>query len=270
MNSPPNSPNPHVGNEELSAFIDSELDATERTMVEDHLKHCGTCRSDLESLRKANSALASLPPPKLSADASRALRQSVRDKASPGRLRFRWGAAAGVVGLAAAVIIGILVIPNLRGDPGLVGTAPETLLASSYDDDKELAEAVEQDPTVKEALGRYTVGDVGVAQDEEVSRLTGEEDSAASEEAPESSEGSLFGESEATTQEGCLRLVLSKLPYAMIPILTKPITYKGTESWLYVFAWTNQQRDDAPLDRIQIWVMDRTGCNQLYYLSFRP
>lgn len=260
---------PHADTEALSAFIDGELGAEERLATTEHLRVCDACRAELESLRRANAMLASLPPKSLSSEASRELRKAVLEKAPGRRRRQRWGAVAGAIGLAAAVLIGVVVLPDLLGRPGTVDEEAAELAAfpSSFADASELEAAVRDDPEVTRALDAYTVSDVAGTQESEVGRLSAPSE-AEQADAPSGS-ASLEADSSPTTQEGCLRLVLSKVDYPMIPVLSRSITYQGVDSFLYVFAWTDDDRPDAPLDRIQIWVMTASECTQQLYLSYR-
>ncbi|MGO8949093.1 MAG: zf-HC2 domain-containing protein [Ktedonobacterales bacterium] len=51
--------------EELSAYLDSELDETERATLEQHLSTCEECRRALEELRQTRALLRALPEPAL-------------------------------------------------------------------------------------------------------------------------------------------------------------------------------------------------------------
>ena len=45
----------------LSAFLDGQLSARQRSRVEKHLQECAACREELESLRQTVSLLRSAP-----------------------------------------------------------------------------------------------------------------------------------------------------------------------------------------------------------------
>ncbi len=47
--------------EKLSAFIDHELGAGDRYLIEAHLRHCPACEKEVESLRKLNALLDEVP-----------------------------------------------------------------------------------------------------------------------------------------------------------------------------------------------------------------
>lgn len=50
-----------IGDEELNAYIDGELDAAARARVEAHLESCAACREAVDELRTVSQALQALP-----------------------------------------------------------------------------------------------------------------------------------------------------------------------------------------------------------------
>jgi hypothetical protein len=53
----------HLDSEQLSAYLDREVEAVEARALESHLAHCAACRSRLESLRGVVHRLGRLDPP---------------------------------------------------------------------------------------------------------------------------------------------------------------------------------------------------------------
>ncbi len=49
--------------EKLSAFIDNELGAGDRHLVEEHIRHCPACAKEADSLRKISALLDEIPAP---------------------------------------------------------------------------------------------------------------------------------------------------------------------------------------------------------------
>lgn len=113
----------HV-HDELSAYLDGELDHAARAAVDAHLPGCASCRATLDALRATIADLALLSEPEPSAFESQMLRRRLqRERARPARLVR----AAAAVSAAAAVLAGIVVISN---QPALDGSGGKTLDAS--------------------------------------------------------------------------------------------------------------------------------------------
>ena len=55
-----NGPHDH---ERLSAYLDDEIDSSERDAVESHLAECGSCRELVNDLRTLDAAIAAEPVP---------------------------------------------------------------------------------------------------------------------------------------------------------------------------------------------------------------
>ncbi len=91
--------------EQLSAYVDGELDADARARLEEHLPGCAECRTTLDALRATVTELRALDEPAPSQHESWALRAAIaRAKARPAR----WGRAAVALGGVAAVVIGFV------------------------------------------------------------------------------------------------------------------------------------------------------------------
>lgn len=280
----------HETNEALSAYLDDEVDEAQRARIEVHLQMCTECSATRARLQGAAGATAALPEVTPTADESRAIRLAVIERAAKSR-RFApraWALIGGVAVVAAGVAgYGLL----NRGGPENVtqaGTAEGPALA--FLSEREVKITVESLKEVKQGAGRYTVDDVGAKQSKALASF----DTSADDEAAESTTTSrtTYGatSSEARTGEkqpasgiaragpeadlgDCLRIVLSSQPYPMMPVLARAATFKDAPAWLLVYAWTASTDPNAPLDRIQVWLVDRTRCSPdaaLYYASFKP
>lgn len=100
--------------EELSAYLDGELNAAETAEVRAHLDGCAQCRADLDSLRQAAEGVKALPRATAPAD----LRDKVmtRLEAEPARERSHWRHWRTWWGAAAAVVIGLAIMLFYRPD----------------------------------------------------------------------------------------------------------------------------------------------------------
>ncbi len=100
--------------EQLSAYVDGELDSPARAELEAHFKTCSSCRARLEGLRQTVYAVRSLPmetPPRaFSVPAQR--RQS-----------WRWAPVGWIGGTAAALLVIAVGISQLHGLGGVSNTA---------------------------------------------------------------------------------------------------------------------------------------------------
>ena len=56
-----NAQHAHIGIEQLSAYLDNQVTAAERTRTETHLRDCATCQAELHSLRQTVTLLRALP-----------------------------------------------------------------------------------------------------------------------------------------------------------------------------------------------------------------
>ena len=102
--------------ERLSAFLDDEVDEREALAVTRHLRACDDCRDELEQLRRARSALRSLP----SVEAPLSFMVESVLLGPPERHRGH-----SVVGLGLAVAAGVLLVAAfaLGGESG--GVTPD-------------------------------------------------------------------------------------------------------------------------------------------------
>jgi hypothetical protein len=106
----------------LSAYIDDEVNADERTLVEAHLATCAACAQDLTTLRGTVALVGQLP--QVAAPRPFTVRESdvrpVRDTARPAWWRLPW--AQGLVG-AVAVLLLVVVVSGVvvLGRGGMVG-----------------------------------------------------------------------------------------------------------------------------------------------------
>jgi hypothetical protein len=99
---------PHAELDQLSAYVDGELDAPERTALEAHLPSCAECRSTLDALRATIADLASLPEPVPSEQDSWALRSAIARARAPVKTWHRAAWAAGAVAAALVALIAIV------------------------------------------------------------------------------------------------------------------------------------------------------------------
>jgi len=110
----------HLQDELLTAALDGTLSAADREAVDAHLEVCSQCRGDLELARGARTALRSLPdemrPPVDVAAAVGAEIAGGGASADAPTAPPRWYRAAGLVAAAAAIVLGVMILPRVTGD----------------------------------------------------------------------------------------------------------------------------------------------------------
>ena len=103
--------NNHPEPEQLSAYVDGELDGRERDDLEQHLTGCSVCSATVRAIRATLADMRALPTPAPSEKDSWALRVAISKARKRPAARYRaWVAAAGV----AAGIIALVVVTNGR------------------------------------------------------------------------------------------------------------------------------------------------------------
>lgn len=89
----------------LSAYLDAELDAPQRAVVEEHLRSCATCRRELAALQDMESLLKDTIPQEPSTAFTRALERRIVERVRPRSRRRILDLAPIFAPLAAAVVL---------------------------------------------------------------------------------------------------------------------------------------------------------------------
>ena len=101
-----------IRDEELSAYVDGQLDAAAGARLEAHIESCAACRDMLTELRAVRAALAALP--RSSAPRSFALREEdVRPRASAGAFATLGVAPALLGGVATVALVAFVVLVGI-------------------------------------------------------------------------------------------------------------------------------------------------------------
>lgn len=93
----------------LSAWLDGELTLSERARVEEHVRTCARCAADVDTLRRTQQLVRSLPVRAVPEHVAPARRVPAPPPAPPVRRRARVAASVAAVGLVlsgAAVVVG--------------------------------------------------------------------------------------------------------------------------------------------------------------------
>jgi len=127
--------------ERLDAYVDDELDASERDAFELHLATCERCRLEVADLEVMHASLGEIPPEALldgpPDDADLLLRRVLREVAQEGGgsgLRRRGVAALAVTAAAVAVLAGGVSVGRLAESPAPAQPSAAGVRASSSTD----------------------------------------------------------------------------------------------------------------------------------------
>lgn len=267
----------HEEIELLSAHLDGETTEAERRRIDLHLAACPQCAARRAALASASRAVASLPEVAPTPDESRAIRLGVLGRAGP-RPLWRSPRLLGALSAAAVAALAFAGISTLRSRPERTGTlleagGPPVAAAPvrDFQSDEEVREAVADDPRVIAGVDRYTVADVGTRQAAALEALGRSEPAPAETAAAERAPAAALGDAGERSAGDCLGEILRSQPYPMMPLVARPSGFKGTPAWLLVYAFTNEQGNEkARLDRVQVWLVTRTGCSPLHFSRFKP
>jgi hypothetical protein len=127
--------------DQLSAYIDGELDASAAERLERHLAECGRCRQEMEQLRATVAALQELPavePPRsFTLSPERVAPRPPMPVASP----LAFGARIAAAGVAAALAVVLIVDLGDFGGDGVTddATAPQMMRSEADEEESEAA-----------------------------------------------------------------------------------------------------------------------------------
>lgn len=260
----------HLDAETLSAYIDEEVELTERDRIDSHITRCSDCQKVLELLRGAASAVSRMDDVVVTPDEHRLIRQAVLD-ARPG-IR-RWGPIWGLAGVTALVVVGVFGFLRLQtqsndatnGTAGKLLSDPQRTGSFDFVSDEQIRSVVASQGQVADGIDKFTVADVGTQQEPAIlSALS----SSRSIGLPRTGDGEAGSRStseafDPTAAQVCIRKVLRSQPYPMIPLLAAQATYKQKSAWLLVYAFTADQTSTSRLDRAQIWLISPEECARL-------
>ncbi|MCH8920484.1 MAG: zf-HC2 domain-containing protein [Chloroflexi bacterium] len=157
--------------DQLSAYIDGELDASAAERLERHLAECGRCRQEMEQLRATVAALQGLPavePPRsFTLSPERAALRPPLPMASP----LAFGARIAAAGVAAALAVVLVVDIGDFGGDGVTeeATAPQ-MLSEADENELEAASGATTTDGALDAPAAEAGGGVATTAGEEAER----------------------------------------------------------------------------------------------------
>ena len=259
----------HRHPEQLTAFLDGELDAQERSEIEAHLETCEECRGIVEALRATVSDLVLMPAPLPSPQDSWALRSAIlRERATvrpPARRWQRIAMASGAVAAAAIAFVVIIIATNGGGGKSNIARNKTALAnASVYQTDANYDALSAQARLYALAGGANSARAPGAGEAPSASS----QDSGAARTlsgAPSTSDAETFAflsrssEKLSATPDDlaqCAQVVRDATTGDFQALEFEIAQYEGKPAFLLFF---------RAGDRIELWVMARGTCDLLYF-----
>ncbi len=127
--------------DQLSAYIDGELDASAAERLERHLAECGRCRQEMEQLRATITALQELPAVELPRSFTLSPERVAPRPRMPVASPLAFGARIAAAGVAAALAVVLVVDLGDFGGDGVTDEATAPQMMRSEADGEELEAA---------------------------------------------------------------------------------------------------------------------------------
>ena len=174
----------------LSAYIDDEVTADERLLVERHLVDCARCTQELETLRQTVSWLRAMPPVAVPRPLTLRMEDVGLSPAEPPRRRSWWQAVAAPVwvGAAAALACVLLVGGGLllnRAAPVQIAHQPQTAVTAAAAEKTAAPAPLAMEESAAEPEMAVAESDASVANEAELTASTWDETSLAEDEEAE-------------------------------------------------------------------------------------
>ncbi|HEX2027653.1 MAG TPA: hypothetical protein VHF25_06605 [Nitriliruptorales bacterium] len=292
--------------ERLAAYLAGELPEDERAALEADLDRDSMLRAHLDRIRRADQALAGLPPVEPREGFSGRLRAAVAEElAAPGaphdqladrrsqaRRSAPWralGAAAAAAAVIAVVGVGAGVLlrggSDQAGDVTAHGVAPDTdagpdVVVTTTDNDYDDVElqrlAVGLDPSgvVPPGLGEEQAAPLGRELADELGRSDASSDSEVEATSGEAGAAEGAAPRPATTEppqdvQRCLPQLLESASSPLIPLYVELARYRGERAIVYAFG--AQDPDRGSYRRVEVWAVARSDCQVLSFAQYdRP
>jgi hypothetical protein len=247
---------PHDELDQLSAYIDGELEALDRTRLDAHLPGCAECRATLAALRATLADLNELPEPVPTEQDSWALRSAIARARRPVR---RWQRAAVAAGSLAAAAVAVLAFTLTGGGGGgtLDASAPQReaagavsvpILASSENFTLQSAHA-----HLLEVSGKVAPGGARALAPGPASRGA----APLAEAAKETTYSAAIPDSSVQAQiDRCVEVVKRSTQVLLTPVRYEVVTFESKPAFFLFF---------ATQDRFELWVVSRDRCQVLYF-----
>ena len=281
----------HEELETLSAYIDDEVVTEERFRIDEHLESCPTCKRNFDVLEAARRAITRLDDVAPTAEESRAIRRFLLDYqgrkrrfsvVAPGASMRRWQRTP-VWGFAGVVVLVVTVfaLSNLPRPGNRSTTVNESPKLSTSDaafafaDPQQTLNTISSWEVVKQGVDRWKVQDVGTHQQTELAKIRPLEGGTEPQESggadgPTVTTLPIDRQYPAGSYRECMGSTLKSQKNPTMPIAVRKATYKKEPAWLMVYVWSTTNAAEAPLDRVQFWLVSPQDCRVLHYGFFKP
>jgi anti-sigma factor RsiW len=249
---------PHDELDQLSAYIDGELEPHDRARVEAHLSTCAECSATIDALRATLADLSALPEPVPTPQDSWALRSAIARARRPAR---RWQRVAVAAGSLAAAVVAFAVFASSGGGGGALtaskdAAGPQRQAAGAsvpvytYAQDFSLQTAHAH---LLEVSGKVPAGAaLGVSTDAARSESRSGPVPLNAPAAEFAAETSAF-----TPQiDRCVNVVKRSTQVLLTPVRYEVVTFESKAAFFLIFS--------TP-DRFELWVVTRNRCEVLYF-----
>ena len=249
---------PHAELDQLSAYIDGELDAQERASVDAHLPTCAECRSTLDALKATIADLGTLPELAPTEQDSWALRSAIAQARKPVRRWQRMVVAAGsvaAVGIAIAAFVfsgggnADKSLEALRNAGGQALTAGGTAVPIYTSSENFTLEAAHQH--LLAVSGKVTNKDSRMV----APTAANESGSAADAQFDVLSAGAPSARVQSQIDR-CVDVVTRSTQQLLTPFRYEVVTFEKKPAFFLIFSTT---------DRFELWVVGRDRCDVLYF-----
>jgi hypothetical protein len=252
--------------DQLSAYLDGELDPDERTRIDAHLPSCAECRTSLDALRATIVDLKALPEPAPSEQDSWALRSAIARANAPSR---RWQRFAIAAGSAAAALIAIVTLAHngslspSHGKDSAAGSPGPALVSVAQNFDKFSAQEY-----LLVTAGKLTPAPAGAPlssgrSQQETKTVAGGATPEASVLTPHAVYGGeaaqAYDAGTTTELDRCVGIVRGATQEYLKPIAYELASFDGTPAFFLVFQAS---------DRYELWVMShdpKHPCDLLFF-----
>ncbi len=253
---------PHDEPDQLSAYIDGELEEPERARIDAHLPGCPECRTTLDALRATLTDLGTLPEPAPSEQDSWAVRSALARARRPSK---RWQRAALAAGTVAAGLIAVLAVTHNNATThktfdataaGEGSAASVPILTSAKNFDAQSAQAYLLDVSgvvpganvpAENAPGAAAPTPAYKNQQRAVPLST----------SGRTEFSALSADSSTASQiDRCVRVVKRSTQELLNPVQYGVVSFESKPAFFLIFSTTS---------RYELWVVTRTGCDVLYF-----
>ena len=262
----------HPDPEQLSAYIDGELNDDDRDDLEQHLTGCSECSATLRALRATLADMRALPSPVPSEQESWALRSAINKARKRPAARYRrWTVAAGSVAAVAATIVVFAVNNPTKSS---LGTGAQDRTAAPA---HAAASLIEVDPTnyTRKSAPQLMTGVALAAPSATPMPSAGQFSSGA--EGAGSSAGALTPQKAAETNltdarrasylsaiQRCERQVLPANNSNLTPLRYIVGTFESTPAFFLMYSVTSGSES-----KLELWVVQRSDCYIRFFVPPR-